>query len=150
MTTIGEMVSEKTSACLAKETVQIGDVYLMKMDSRNGIVPKTGDSYRDKFFIVLGFDNKGNIYGGVIINSRINPYMIQTVQDWHYPIRCSKYSFLKHDSYVDCSKLKIAFPSKFSVWEYKGAINKDDLELIIGALKSSPNETKERLSLFNL
>lgn len=52
--------------------VKVGDVYEMTMTEANGIKPKGGDSSRDKYFIVLGFDSNGTAYGDVIINSRIN------------------------------------------------------------------------------
>lgn len=150
MSTIGEFMNDDTVSLVARQTVKIGDVYRMKMDPRNGIKPKPGDSYRNKLFVVLGFDDCGNVYGGVVVNSSVNSRLDQNVQDWHYPIKESRYSFLDHDSFVDCSQLKIAFIEKFSLWEYKGCIFKDDLDLIIGAVKSSPKETRANLSRFGL
>ena len=29
-------------------------------------------TFRPKFFVVMGFDNQGNIYGGVVFDSEIN------------------------------------------------------------------------------
>lgn len=150
MITLGEFMNDDTVSLVARQTVKIGDVYLMKMDFRNGITPKAGDSYRNKFFVVLGFDDVGNVYGGVVINSRVNSKVDQNIQDWHYPIKKSRYCFLNHDSFVDCSQLKKAFIEKFSFWEYKGSILKDDLDLIIGAVQSSPKETKANLSRYGL
>ncbi|MBO8455862.1 MAG: hypothetical protein IAC08_05610 [Bacteroidetes bacterium] len=150
MTVLGEFMNDDTASLVARHTVKVGDVYLMEMDFRNGITPKAGDLYRNKFFVVLGFDDAGNVYGGVVINSRVNSKVDQNIQDWHYPIKKSRYSFLKHDSFVDCSQLKKAFIEKFSFWEYKGRIFKDDLDLIIGAVQSSPKETKANLSRYGL
>lgn len=59
--------------------IKIGDVFRITMNKANGITPKPGDNSRDKFFVVLGFDENGNVYGGVIFNSYINinlpPYL---------------------------------------------------------------------------
>ena len=64
-------------------------------------------SFRPKFFVVMGFDNQGNIYGGVVFDSEINRnYVNPDFEDFFLPIPCSKYTFLDHDSYIDCRKMK--------------------------------------------
>jgi hypothetical protein len=135
---------------IAKYSVKIGDVYRIKMDNTNGITPKPGDEYRNKFFVVLGFDSEGNAYGGVIINSQINKYVPQSIQDWHMPVKCSKYHFLSHDSFVDCSKLKNVSLDKFGEWEFKGQMDEEDIQLIIATVKDSPNETPKKLAMYGL
>lgn len=42
--------------------IKIGDVFRITMNKANGVTPKPGDANRDKYFVVLGFDNKGNAY----------------------------------------------------------------------------------------
>ena len=49
---------------LAQDNIKVGNVYLINLDQQNGITPKNGDLTRDKFFIVLGFDQEGNVIGG--------------------------------------------------------------------------------------
>lgn len=120
------------------------------MNQKNGIIPKKGDDSRNKFFIVLGFDSEGNIYGGLIINSNINQRVPQAIKDWQMPIKCAKYAFLEHDSFVDCSRLKCASIEKFNAWKFLGFVDLEDVELIIGTIKESPNETPERLAMFGL
>lgn len=120
------------------------------MDRRNDITPKFGDTYRNKYFIILGFDNQGCAYGGVIFYSGINQNVFKSIRDWHMPIKKSKYAFLEHDSYVDCSRLKCVQIQKFSTWKFKGVIERDDIELIIGAIKESPNEKRENLNRFGI
>ena len=51
---------------------------------------------------------------------------------------------------MDCSKLKSASADKFSIWKYLGFIELEDVELIIGTIKESPNETPEHLAVFGL
>lgn len=150
MTKLFESLKDDTLKKLAKNTVRVGDVYRIKMGRDNGIIPKGGDDSRNKFFVVLGFDANGNAYGGVIVNSMINRNVPQTIQDWHMPIKCSKYTFLTHDSFVDCSTLKSASIEKFGEWEFKGVICEEDLNLIVATIKSSPNESKMHLAMYGL
>lgn len=131
-------------------TVKVGDVFLLQMDAEDGVTPKAGDSSRFKFFVVLGLDREGNAYGGVIINSRINQQMDQTVKDYHMPIKCEKYPFLKYDSFVDCLLLKTAPLAKFTEGKYVGRMTPDDLTLAIGTLKESPREKRIRLLKFGI
>jgi hypothetical protein len=120
------------------------------MDATDGVRPKQGDSSRNKYFIVLGFDSDGNVYGGVIFNSHINQNLAPNIKDYHMPVVYSKYSFLKHKCFVDCSRLKTANPSKLMKGRYLGDIDDEDLLLIKETVKSSPNETKVHLALFGL
>ena len=135
---------------LAAHTVKVGDVYEITMNEANGIRPKEGDDYRNKYFIVLGFDPDGTVYGGVIINSRINRNLPAHIRMYHMPIRQAKYPFLRYDSFVDCVRLKTASPQKFNEWSYLGKVDKWDIDLIIGTIKESPVESKENLMRFRL
>lgn len=150
MTTLSELLGEKSQINLAKGTVKVGDVYRITMTEKDGVTPKKGDTSRDKFFVVLGFDSNGVIYGGVIINSNINPNLPPVLKMLHMPIKADKYPFLTHNSFVNCVQLKTASPRKFSEWEYLGEIETEDVELIIGTIQESPNESEERLALFGL
>jgi len=150
MTKLSDLLDEDSMKDITRNTIKVGNVFRIEMNQKNGIIPKKGDISRHKFFIVLGFDSDGNIYGGVIINSNINQHVPQSVRDWQMPIKCSKYSFLEYDSFVDCSKLKSASADNFSTWKYLGFIELEDVELIIGTIKESPNETPEHLAVFGL
>lgn len=143
-------IPEKALQNIVRQTVNVGDVFLVELDKNNGIIPKDGDVTRMKFFVVLGFDGEGNVYGGVIINSRINQQMSQLVKDYHMPIKCAKYTFLRYDSFVDCLQLKTAPLSKLSSGNYKGKMDEEDTELILGTLKSSPREKPARLKKFGI
>lgn len=150
MTKLFDLLDDDSIKDIAQNTIKVGDVFRIKMNQKNGIIPKKGDESRNKFFIVLGLDSKGNIYGGVIINSNINQRIPQAIKDWQMPIKCSKYAFLEHDSFVDCSKLKCASADKFSTWKYLGSVESEDVEIILGTIKESPNETQEHLAMFGL
>jgi hypothetical protein len=150
MTRLNELINANEYEALARTSIHVGDVYRIEMNRDNGIIPKAGASSRNKFFIVLGFDADGVAYGGVIINSRINQQVSNSIKDWHMPISCAKYSFLDHDSFVDCSTLKSVSLSTFSKWEFLGEVLQEDVELIIETVKSSPNETPAHLKMFGL
>lgn len=150
MTKLFDLLNNDSIKSITQKSIEIGNVYRIQMDKSNGIIPKPGDTSRNKFFVVLGFDEEGNIYGGVIINSNINQRVPDSVKDWQMPIKQSKYKFLDYDSFVDCSKLKCTSIDKFGKWQFIGIILQEDIELIIGTIKESPNETPEHLALFGL
>lgn len=139
-------ISENVLKDIVRQAVNVGDVFLIELDRSDGIIPKDGFNTRNKYFVVF----EGNVYGGVIINSRINQNMTQLVKDFHMPIKCSKYPFLKYDSFVDCLLLKTSSLEKLSSGNYKGKIDKDDLDLIMGTLKNSPVEKVARLKKFGI
>ena len=134
----------------ALENVKIGDVYYIEMSQTDGITPKDGYNTRDKFFVVLGFDCQGNIYGGVVINSNINQHLPTIVKQYHMPILCEKYEFLSYDSFVNCSQLMTATPAKLLQGDKVGEIQKEDINLIIATVCDYPNANKEKLRRFGL
>lgn len=150
MMKISDALNEADLSRLASRIVKIGDVYEITMSEANGIKPKPGDSSRDKYFVVLGFGSDGVAYGGVIINSHINKNLPAHIKMYHMPIKQSKYPFLRYDSFVDCVRLKTAYPNKFNEWNYLGEIDEYDIELIIGTIRESPGESKEHLSQYGL
>ena len=75
-------------------TIEIGQIYKIKADERNDITPKAGMPFRPKYFVVVGFDNQGNVYGGVVFDSEINrDFVSPDFEDFFLPISCSKYDF---------------------------------------------------------
>lgn len=150
MMKISDALGGEELSRLASNTVKVGDVYEITMTEANGIRPKANDLSRDKYFIVLGFDSNGLVYGGVIINSQINKNLPAHLKMYHMPIKQSKYPFLRYDSFVDCVRLKVAFPQKFNEWNYLGEIDAYDIELIIGTIKESSVESEEHRAQFGL
>ncbi len=150
MMKISDALNENELSRLAARTVKVGDVYEITMTEANGIKPKDGDKFRNKYFIVLGFDSCGIAYGGVIINSQVNKNLPAHLKMYHMPIKQSKYPFLRYDSFVDCVQLKMAYPQKFDEWSFLGVIDDYDVELIIGTIKESPRESVEHLAHYGL
>lgn len=136
---------------LAQDNVKVGNVYLISLDQQNGITPKNGDLTRDKFFIVLGFDQEGNVIGGLVINSNINYNLPSSVTDYHLPIKVEQCPFLKHNSFVNCSKIIVANKTKFTKKTYRGEITDPELlNLIINTVKDSPTVNTKQLKIFGL
>ena len=132
-------------------TVEIGQIYRIKANEQNDITPKVGMLFRPKYFVVIGFDEQGNVYGGVVFDSDINRYYISPAfVDFFLPISCSKYSFLTHDSYIDCRKMKPVLLSTLLEGDYCGEIEASDFNNIIKLIKMSPRETYVRLRTFGI
>lgn len=155
MATIGDLLTNAQKGDIIEKSLEVGDVYRMKLTKEEGVIPKDPmDDSRNKYFIIIGKDIEGNAIGFVLINSNINSDLQQIIKDLHYPIQSTKYSFLKKNRFVDCSKLKTIEKAKFSSLfdgsKSKGKIEHDDLEYIIGTLQSSPLIKPKQLKRFGL
>lgn len=150
MTSLFDLLDEDKKNSLAASSINIGNVYRIKMNEENGIIPKPGDDDRNKYFVVLGCSTEGYIYGGVIMNSTINHNIPLAKRMYHMDIRKDKYDFLKKNSFIDCSSLIRVSIDKFNKWVFLGVINDDDLECIYGAVKECPTIRKKELQMFNI
>lgn len=150
MTILGDIL-EDVGDKLAQDNIKVGNVYLINLDQQNGITPKNGDLTRDKFFIVLGFDNEGNVIGGLIINSKINYNLPSSVTDYQLPIKVEQCPFLKYNSFVNCSKIIVANKAKFTKNTYRGEISDPEfIDLLINTVKESPTVNTKLLKRFGL
>lgn len=71
-------------------------------------------------------------------------------EDFFLPIPCSKYSFLEHDCFIDCRKMKPSTLEKLLEGEFCGDIAQDDYQNVVKLLKMSPRETYVHLKTFGL
>lgn len=150
MTNIADLLGNKADS-IARKSISIGDVHLLRLGSDNGITPKNGEQTREKFFVVLGFDDIGNVIGGIVVNSKINQNLPTSVTDYLMPIQVEKCPFLKYNSYANCSQLKTVRIEKFNAFTYRGRI--DDIELlnqIVGTVIESPYSNKQQLKEFGI
>lgn len=130
--------------------IKIGDVFCVTMNKANGITPKSGDINRDKYFVVLGFDDNGNVYGGVIFNSYININLPPFVQAMQHPVKGKDYNFLLHDSYIDCSSIKIVKKIKLLKSNYLGTLEEKDVAIVCNKIKENSRISKAELKRFGL
>lgn len=147
--TILSNILEDVGDKLAQDNIKVGNVYLINLDQQNGITPKNGDLTRDKFFIVLGFDNEGNVIGGLVINSKINYNLPSSVTDYQLPIKVEQCPFLKYNSFVNCSKIIVANKAKFTKNTFRGEISDPEfIDLLINTVKESPTVNTKLLKRF--
>ncbi len=150
MTILGDIL-EDVGDKLAQDNIKVGNVYLISLDQQSGITPKNGDLTRDKFFIVLGFDNEGNVIGGLVINSKINYNLPSSVADYQLPIKVEQCPFLKYNSFVNCSKIIVTNKAKFIKNTYRGEISDPEfIDLLINTVKESPTVNTKLLKRFGL
>lgn len=150
MTNFGDLLGDIADK-LTQDSINIGDVHLLNLDQNNGITPKNGDATRNKFFIVLGFDNEGNVIGGLVINSKINYNLPPSVTDYQLPVTVEQFPFLEHNSFINCSKIIVAKKNKFNKITYRGEISDTEMmELIINTVKESPTVNKMQLKEFGI
>ncbi|MDE5783527.1 MAG: hypothetical protein K2I98_01460 [Prevotella sp.] len=150
MTKIGDLLGDVADK-IAQDNIKIGDVHMLVLDKSNGITSKDGEETRDKFFIVLGFDKDGNVIGGLVINSKINYKLPSSVTDYQLPVSVQQCPFLKHNSFVNCSKLITANKNKFGKTTYKGEITDSELmRQIVNTVKESPTANKKLLKDFGI
>jgi hypothetical protein len=150
MTILGDILGDVGDK-LAQDNIKVGNVYLISLDQQSVITPKNGDLTRDKFFVVLGFDNEGNVIGGLVINSKINYNLPSSVTDYQLPIKVEQCPFLKYNSFVNCSKIIVANKAKFTKNTYRGEISDPEfIDLLINTVKESPTVNTKLLKRFGL
>jgi len=132
------------------DEVRLGDVYKIELSKADGIIPKNGYDTRDKFFVVLGFDEQGNVYGGILFNSKINQNLPTLIKEYHMPILAKDYPFLTHDSFLNCTKIFPATSTHLMKGEKLGTINTTDFELICNTVCSYPDANPRKLKSFGL
>ena len=135
---------------VVSDNVQLGDVYKIELSRADGIIPKNGYDTRDKFFVVLGFDEQGNVYGGILFNSKINQNLPTLIKDYHMPISAKAYPFLLHDSFLNYTKIFSVTSTHLWKGEKLGTINTDDFDLICSTVCSYPNAVPLELKRFGL
>ena len=114
-------------------------------------IEKSKKFYHDLFGLDVILDNEGNVIGGLVINSNINYNLPTSVTDYQLPVTVEQFSFLEHNSFINCSKIIVAKRSKFNKNTYRGAISDAKMmELIINTVKESPTISKKQLREFGI
>lgn len=125
---------------LLDSTIEQGKVYRVHLTQKNDIVTKDGTNERDKYFVLMGKDEE-NVYGVNLINSEINKGLPPAMQANFYELQADDYSFLRHNSYVDCNVFKPVFPYQLPLSELnrleQGKLLERDLNGVIDKLKSA-------------
>jgi hypothetical protein len=104
----------------------------------NTIPPKS------KFFVVIG-ENENNIVGFFFVNTDINNYLKHNrlYFDMQMSVKRSVYGFLNYDSFIDAHELKLIDKTLLhneitsGNTTFKGCLTRDDIELLLNALRES-------------
>ncbi|MCD7933158.1 MAG: hypothetical protein LUH15_18405 [Tannerellaceae bacterium] len=147
-----DLIASKGKNKMIISSVEVGHVYKMPLTEKEGIIPKyAGESFRNKYFIVLALDETHAI-GFVVINTNINSNVSQEIKDLYYPLSAAKYPFLEKNRYVNCSDLMPIEKDKFTKFFESpyAKIDSEDLELIIQTVKTAPTISPKILKRFKL
>lgn len=155
MPSIAELLSPHNLENVISSEISQGCVFRIHLNEEEGVKGKnSGDNGRNKYFVVLGKTQDGNLIGFLLINSNINQKLPIEVRELHYPISAKAHSFLDKDSFVDCSQIKEIKREKFSTMFdanfKKGSIKDEDMTLIIDTVKSAAQVTNKQLKKFGL
>ena len=140
----------------ATSYISIGDVFRMKLDEREKIIPKNeGDVGRNKFFIISGINTEGDLYGFFVLDTQINPNLPKVRQEKHLKLSSAKYPFMEgQDRYADCSDFKIIskerFVEMFEPDKEKGSIDAIDMSTIREWACSYKNANRSLLREFGI
>ena len=106
----------------------------------------------DKFIVIAGVAQDKVLACTVLINSRINPYIMrrQKMLDCQVYVKSKEYDFLSHDSFVNCAQPMIGNTTHFEGDEYKycGLLKEQDLTLIKQSIVKSGLLTEEEIAKF--
>lgn len=150
MTRIADLIGDQADE-LARFSLSVGDIHLLPLGKEEHITAKDGMDHRNKFLVILGFDESGNAIGGVVVNSKVNPNLPSTVTDYLMPVTPAQLPFLSHNSFINCSHLIVVKKEKFNRGTFRYHVEDSDLmNMIVGALSECPLVSKQMLKEFSI
>lgn len=127
----------KSLLSVKENSIDKGDVFLIPLNSSNGITLTSGQTTKDKYLVVLGINTEGVVYGGVVINSQINSNVSIEIQNSHYPIKKCNHNFLRYDCFIDCSKIMTVNKNTLLKHDFVGKIRQCDMDLVFETVRDS-------------
>ncbi len=144
-------MSVSPAVTISSEEIEVGDIFKIEADQENCIKPPFGRLTWYKHFVVMGKSDDGTLFGCVIFDSKINRANIGPGDDEFFiPVPKGKYSFIDHDSYIECLKLKPATITKLKKGKAEGRLQSDDLDKALELVKLSPRNGPMVLSMYNI
>lgn len=132
-------------------SVKVGDIYKIEADERNGITPPLGRKTWFKHFAVLGIADDGSLMGCVVFDSKINREHVEPGdEEFFIPIPKGSYSFIDHDSYLECLKLKPATLYNIRHGKAEGHLTDEDLRKALELAKMSRRNSPITLNVYNI
>lgn len=131
--------------------IEVGNINKIEADERNGITPPLGRKTWFKHFVVMGISDDGSLIGCVVFDSEKNREHIEPGYDEFFiPIPQGKYSFIDHDSFLECLKLKPATLSNIRHGKPEGRLTEDDLKKALELTKKSNRNSNITLQTYNI
>jgi len=132
--------------------IEIGNVYRIPLGKEDGLIVPHEHKYLLKYFIVIGFDDDGNIYGGLLISSDQPKGIRRELLLYQYSVKAENNTFLKRDSWINCTHIFPSSQDKLSINNYLGCLDKESLYYIISAIldENNPVITKKERKKYNI
>lgn len=106
---MAENAAEKVVA--SRDDLNVGDIVYQTLDRNDGLTLTGEYATRNKFFVIVGKNSKGDAIGLCLVNSNIDFYRdVPQMQKFQYILKQADYpKVLTKDSRLDCAVL---FPMK--------------------------------------
>lgn len=135
----------------SNNTIEVGQIYKIAADESNGITPPIGKEKWYKHFVVMGKAKDGSVYGCIVFDSEINRNCVApNDEEFYLPIKKGCYSFIDHDSYLECLKLKPATTEKLLAGKYEGTLSEEHMESAKELVKISPRHSYITLKMYGI
>lgn len=131
--------------------IKPGDIFYIKANEKNGITPKNGELFWPKHFIALGKLADGRMCCCAVFDSQINKDFIPPdLRSFFLKVKGGEYTFLTHDSYIDCLEMKYATPTKLLSGKPEGRLTDEHLQKVLELVRMSPKHDFVKLSMYGL
>lgn len=123
---------------LRRRALEVGQVLRMEMFPEDNVQPKKGKSSKEKRFVIIGKDGD-IVVAALLINSHINENLFIRIGPYQHLIKCDRYEFLDHDSYVDGYLIREFNATRvLGSAEYLGSLLPEDVNESIQRAVDSP------------
>lgn len=101
------MLTDETRRIKSGTDLSVGDIVYQNMDRKDGLVLNKGYDTRQKYFVIVGKNSKGDAIGLCLINSDLDFYKdVPAMQRFQYTLKATDYiGVLTKDSRLDCAQL---------------------------------------------
>jgi hypothetical protein len=135
-----------------KHRIEIGNVYRVSLGKKDGLTVYHEDEILSKYFIVIGVDVEGNVYGGLLISSEPPKNIPYAILMYQYQVKAENNTFLKWDSWVNCTKIYKSPRDKLTKNNFWGCLDKESRYYIISTIldESNPVITNKERKKYNI
>lgn len=132
--------------------IEIGNVYKIPLGKKDGLTVTNEDEILSKYFIVIGIDLNGNVYGGLLISSEPPKNVPHAILMYQYRVRVKNNKFLKRDSWVNCTRIFSSSQDKLNINSFLGCLDEESRYYIISAIldESNPVITNKERKKYNI